>query len=296
MRILFQTQCPVKLPVVFLYLCFTCIACKDRSYSSPVGYDINKPDTRELGKSVNEISGLTFNNDDSTLLAISDSKRKIFQIDLYREKLKDYAEKMYTQSDFEDLVKIDTTIYVLISDGTIISMPPHVADSSRTTVYPTPFRGKNDFETMYYDPAANGLVVICKECEEEKGQHKRTAYRFDLMEKAFDDDPFYSISTTDIKAILKHDDADFRPSAAAINPIDKKLYIVGSAGSLFVKTDTKGNVLEAYNINPDIYPQPEGLAFGPDGTMYISNEGKYGKPTLLIFPYNKQKDASKQNK
>ncbi len=296
MRILFQTQCPVKLPVVFLYACLTCIACKDRSYSSPSGYNIQKPEVRELGKSVNEISGLTYNTDDSTLLAISDSKRKIFQIDLHREKLRDYAEKVYTQSDFEDIVKIDTAIYVLISDGSILSMPPHVADSSKTVVYPTPFRGKNDFETMYYDPAANGLIVICKECEEEKGQKKRTAYRFDLVEKSFDDAPFYSISTTDVKALVKNDDAEFRPSAAAINPKDKNLYIIASAGSLFVKTDTKGKVLEAYNLNPDVYPQPEGLAFGPDGTMYISNEGKYGKPTLLVFPYNTAQDAAKQNK
>ena len=293
---LFQTQCPGIFPVIFLSACLTCISCRDDSYGTPKGYNIKEPVIKELGKSVNEISGLTFNTDDSTLLAISDSKRKIFQIDLNREKLKDYAEKMFTQSDFEDIVKIDTTVYVLISDGTILGMPLHVADSSRTVVYPSPFRGKNDFETLYYDPAANGLIVICKECEEEKGQHKRTAYRFNLAEKAFDDAPFYSISTTDIKTILKNDDADFRPSAAAIHPKDKNLYIIGSAGSLFVKTDTKGKVLEAYNINPDLFPQPEGLAFGPDGTMYISNEGKYGKPTLLVFPYNAGQEAPKQNK
>jgi hypothetical protein len=163
-------------------------------------------------------------------------------------------------------------------------------------VHPSPFRGKNDFETMYHDPEANGLIVLCKECEEEKGQHKRTAYRFDLAEKTFDDSPFYSISTTDIKALVKNDDAEFRPSAAAIHPVDKNLYILASAGSLFVKTDKKGKVLEAYNLNPDLYPQPEGLAFGPDGTMYVSNEGKYGKPTLLVFPYNADQVASKQNK
>jgi len=293
---LFQTQCPVILPVVIISACLTFISCNERSYGSPKGYDIQKPDSRELGKSVNEISGLTFNTDDSSLLAVSDSKRKIFQIDLYREKLKDYAEKIYTQSDFEDLVKIDTIIYVLISDGTLISMPLHVSDSSRTVVYPSPFRGKNDFETMYYDPNANGLIVICKECEEEKGQHRRTAYRFDLIEKTFDDAPFYTISTDDVKALVKNDDAEFRPSAAAIHPKEKNLYILASAGSLFVITDTKGKVLEAFNLNPDIYPQPEGIAFSPDGTMYISNEGKYGKPTLLVFPYNtKQENAKKNN-
>ena len=292
---LFQTQCPVILPVIILVACLTLASCNERSYGSPKGYDIRKPDNRELGKSVNEISGLTFNTDDSSLLAVSDSKRKIFQIDLSREKLKDYAEKMYTQSDFEDLVKIDTNIYVLISDGTIIGMPLHVADSSQTIVYPTPFRGKNDFETMYYDRNANGLIIICKECEEEKGQHKRTAYRFNLSEKAFDDSPFFSISTQEVKSLVKNDDAEFRPSAAAIHPIEKNLYILASAGSLLVITDLKGKVLEAFNLNPDIYPQPEGIAFSPDGTMYISNEGKYGKPTLLVFPYNTKQETAEKN-
>lgn len=292
---LFQTQCPVIIPVVFLSVCLAFMSCNETSYGSPKGYNIKQPEARELGKSVNEISGLTYNTDDSSLLAISDSKRKIFQIDLVREKLKDYAEKMYTQSDFEDLVKIDTIIYVLISDGTIISMPLHVADSSKTVVYPSPFRGKNDFETMYYDPGANGLVIICKECEEEKGQRKRTAYRFDLAEKTFDDAPFFSISTEDVKAMVKNDDAEFRPSAAAIHPIEKNLYILVSAGSLLVITDTKGKVLETYNLNPDKYPQPEGIAFSPNGTMFISNEGKYGKPNLLTFPYKVKQDAAKKN-
>src|SRR5689334_7957383 len=97
---IFQTQCPGLLPAIFLCACLALISCNDRSYGSPEGYDIKKPESRELGKSVNEISGLAFNTDDSSLLAISDSKRKIFQIDLKKEKLKDYAEKIYTQSDF----------------------------------------------------------------------------------------------------------------------------------------------------------------------------------------------------
>src|SRR5215216_3699204 len=195
MRMLSQTQCPGILPLLFLSASLACISCSDRSYGSPKGYDIKKPEVRELGKSVNEISGLTYNPDDSSLLAISDSKRKIFQIDLHREKLKDYSEKIYTQSDFEDLVKLDTATYVLISDGTLISMPLHVADSANTIVYPSPFQGKNDFETLYYDPSAKGLIMICKECEAEKGEHQRTAYRFDLTTKTFDSSEFYSIST-----------------------------------------------------------------------------------------------------
>lgn len=293
---IFQTQCPGIFPVVFLCCALTCISCNDHSYGSPKGYNIKEPDFRELGKSVNEISGLTYNTDDSSLLAISDSKRKVFQIDLQREKLKDYSEKVYTQSDFEDLVKIDTTIYVLISDGTIISMPPNVIDSSNTVVYPSPFKGINDFEALYHDPAANSLVIICKECETEKGQRRRTAYRFDLAAKAYDTAAFYTISTQEVKSKVKNDDAEFRPSAAAIHPIEKKLYILASAGQLLVITDTKGKVMEAYNLNPDIFPQAEGITFAPNGTMYISNEGKFGKPSLLVFPYNANTDAPTKKK
>jgi len=147
---------------------------------------------------------------------------------------------------------------------------------------------------MYYDPTANGLIIICKECEAEKGEHRRTAFRFDLVTKTFDTAAFYNISTEEVKALLKNDDAEFRPSAAAIHPIENRLYILASAGQLFVITDLRGKVLEAYNLNPDLYPQPEGIAFSPKGTMYISNEGKYGKPTLLVFLYNSEDTSGKK--
>jgi uncharacterized protein YjiK len=34
-----------------------------------------------------------------------------------------------------------------------------------------------------------------------------------------------------------------------------------------------------------LYPQAEGIAFAPNGDLYISNEAKLGKPTLLYIPY-----------
>jgi len=294
MRKLFQTQCLSIVSFLMAMVGFGCIACTEHTYTSPSGYDIRKPVKSELGKDVNEISGLTFNPDDTTLLAISDSKRKIFQIDLRHLKLRDYSEKMYVQSDFEDLVKIDTTIYALISNGTIISMPLHVQDTLRTVAHPFWSTDKNDFETLYYDPAVKGLVMVCKSCPADKGKHIRSAYRFDLAGKKFDSSALYTISTEDVKAVMKNDDADFSPSAAAIHPVDKRLYILSSAGQLLVITDTKGKVLEGYNLNPDLYPQAEGICFAPNGTMYISNEGKYGKPTLLMFPYRHQTAGRKK--
>jgi uncharacterized protein YjiK len=67
------------------------------------------------------------------------------------------------------------------------------------------------------------------------------------------------------------------------------LYILSSAGNLLVITDTRGKAIAGYNLNPDDYPQAEGIAFAPNGDMFISNEGKQGKPTLKVFRYQSEK-------
>jgi uncharacterized protein YjiK len=84
---------------------------------------------------------------------------------------------------------------------------------------------------------------------------------------------------------LKDGKVEFKPSAAAIHPIEKNVYILSSAGQLLVVTDRKGKVQSAYRLNPNFYPQAEGIAFAENGDMYISNEAKLGKPTLLRLPY-----------
>jgi uncharacterized protein YjiK len=288
-----QTQCPALIIILLIGLISVVSSCDDNGLGSPQGYNLDKPVRKKLGKDLNEISGLTYNPDDNTLLAISDSKRKIYTINYRTQKLSDYAEKFYDQKDFEDLVKLDSAVYVLISDGTILEVPLKAKDDKRTTVHTFWQKGNNDIETLYYDSASNGLIMICKTCEHEKGENIRTAYRFDLASKKFDSSVFYTINSKDVKALLKDDDVKFRPSAAAINPIDKHLYILASAGQVIVKTDTKGVVLGAYKLHPDWHPQAEGIAFTPKGTMFISNEGKYGTPTLQIFTYH-QKPAKKK--
>src|SRR5687768_1161208 len=105
MQILFQTRCPALIMLVFVcsYTIFS--GCTQKSHGSPEGYDFRTPQKRELGKVLNEISGLNYNSDSHTLLGISDSKRKIFEIDVKKQKLRDYAEKFAKQADFEDIVK-----------------------------------------------------------------------------------------------------------------------------------------------------------------------------------------------
>jgi uncharacterized protein YjiK len=127
--------------------------------------------------------------------------------------------------------------------------------------------------------------MVCKQCAAEKGKNLRTAYRFNLSTRKFDTEPVYTISEKAVKDILRDGKVEFKPSAAAIHPLQKKLYILSSAGQLLVIADLKGNVQQAFRLNPTFYPQAEGITFSANGDMFISNEAKLGKPTLLKFKY-----------
>lgn len=290
MNQLLQTKCPIGWWMVLVCAITLQSGCKQQSYASPDGYDLNHPQKENLGKVLNEISGITFNNNDNTLLAISDSKEKVFQINLDKQKLKDYTDKVVpSKSDIEDIVKVDTTLYLLSSKGIIYEVPGKKKDTIGIKSYSFSSTDKNDFETLYYDPSANGLIMVCKHCPSDKGQETRSAYLFDLTKKQFDPSPFFTFSTADVKKILKDDDAKFDPSAAAIHPINKRLYVLSSAGNLLVIADNRGKIFEAYHLNPEQFPQAEGIAFASNGDMFITNEGKYGSATLQMFKYHNGK-------
>ncbi|MGZ5286808.1 MAG: SdiA-regulated domain-containing protein [Flavisolibacter sp.] len=285
MKKFIQTKCPLS-AICIVYAVTLLAGCNLQSYETPAGYDISKPQKSELGKVLNEISGISYNANDSSLLAISDSKRKVFEISLTRKRLRDYTKDIFPgNQDLEDIVNLEHTLYVMSSKGLLYEVPLNDEDTLNLVEHSFWSADKNDFESLYLDEEANGLIMLCKSCEADKGKQQRSAYRFDLQTKQFDTTAYYIISTTEVKSLMKDEDAKFDPSAARIHPINKKLYILSSAGNLLVITDTRGKPLEAFNLNPDDHPQAEGLAFSPNGDMYITNEGKYGTPTLQVFPF-----------
>ena len=250
---------------------------------SPPGYRLNRPAKEILKKKLAEISGIFYVPGEKTILAIADNDGMVFAMDSLGKNIYDYLPKPFAETqDYEDILKVDSIIYVLVSDGTIIQINKNADIISREKLA---ISGKNDFETMYYEPSSNGIIILCKKCALEKNIKARTAFRFDLKTNKFDSGSYYTISSQAVNDILKDGEAEFAPSAAAIHPLQKKLYILSSAGNLIVITDLKGKVERAFRINPDLFPQAEGITFTPRGDMYISNEAKLGKPSLLTFRY-----------
>lgn len=273
--------------IFFIILLLTLTACESkRVIYTPKGYDITKAQKTELGQNLDEISGIFWENED-IMLANNDETGKIFFINLKDKKDFDYHSLSFgKKNDYEDIVKVDTAIYLLISDGEIVEVTGYQdRDQVRSAVVASLKGGNNEFEALYYDKEVNSIIVLCKACHKEKDKI-RTAFRFDLSGKILGDTPYYEIDVSDIRKILNDNRAEFRPSAAAIHPIEHKLYILSSIGKLLVITDRSGNVEQAIPLSPSMFPQPEGIAFADNGDMYISNEiNTAERATLLKFKY-----------
>ncbi|RYY41718.1 MAG: hypothetical protein EOO08_00910 [Chitinophagaceae bacterium] len=289
-----------KISFLSLFACFLMASCQLFQHPhSPQGYVLPRPEKHFLGKKLNEISGVCYVRGTASLLAIADDKKHVFR--LFTDGTIDdyYTEEFAPSADYEDVVLVDSTVYVLASDGTVfvtrrsdsglqtreVRFDPPLPETVDRDEQGKPKEGEVDFETMYYDSSAHSLILLSKNIQGENKAGIRSAYRLDLATQRFDPKPFYVIKQKSIADVLKDGKAEFKPSAAAFHPFTHKLYILSSAGHLLVVTNGRDSVEEVFRLNPSFYPQAEGIAFAENGDMYISNEAKLGKATLLRIPY-----------
>lgn len=259
---------------------------KSKPIATPSRYDLNNPVEFKLPEGLNEISGLTYYPKDSSVFAIIDEDGLLFKIYLNGSgTIKKW--KFDKKHDFEDLVMHDSTFYVLISNGdietlkfsgdSIFANKSKLADAGKKT---------NEFETLYYDDSL-GLVMMCKDCEDDK---KKIVTAWGYSPDSISYNPnLFSIDVKQIAQKTGEEKLQFKPSAAAINPVTNELYILASVNKLLVIADRKGNVKEVYPLDPVIYKQPEGITFTPWGDLLISNEaGESGNANILIFKPKKK--------
>jgi hypothetical protein len=242
------------------------------------GYHTADKQVIVLDKELLEISGMYYLSD-TRIAAINDEEGKVF---LINSTTGDYTvSKFGRKRDYEDVVMVGDYYYVLESNGNIHRVP--VSTPNTEEEYEFPRDKKIEFETLYYDPYLKKLVLMSKEQRETK--KGVITYTFDMDSLQFSDNILYEIRRKEIHAHLKDNNAEFKPSAAAIHPITRKLFIVASVGKAMLQTTLDGKIEGAWQLNPDQFPQPEGITFAPNGDMFISNEGVNGKATILRFSY-----------
>ncbi len=265
-----------------------CIGCKAKAtgnFPTPKRYDLNRPYKMDLPSDLNEISGIVYYPRDKSIFAISDATGWLYKIyPTHNLAIKKW--KFAKNDDFEDIQLIDSTFYVLASSGDISKLQFVNADLLKTESFKFSEKGKNEFESLYYDAATRSLNMICKDCEADK-KKSISIWRFNIADQNFQLSPV-NIDVTIIAKDLGLDKVKIKPSATAINPITKELYILSSVNKLLIIADTNGKTKEVYPLDPSIFKQPEGIAFSPEGDLLISNEShETGPANILIFKMKK---------
>ena len=250
-------------------------------------YDIAKPHIINLPQELDEISGIAYYAKDTSVFAIVDEDGLLFKVPIkHPDQAREW--RFEEKKDFEDLILKDSIFYTLVSNGNIIAIK-FDGNKKISTVkldFGNTSKKENEFESLYFDDSTGKMIVLCKDCEDDK-KKKVSSFYYDDSSKSFL--PYMEIDVTVIAKTLKMDKLSLKPSAAAINPVTKDLYILCSVSKLLVITDRLGNFKDVFKLNPKIYKQPEGLAFTPEGDLIISNEVFLeGYATLLILK-NKKK-------
>ncbi|MEM1217311.1 MAG: SdiA-regulated domain-containing protein [Bacteroidota bacterium] len=257
-------------------------------------YHLREPDqTMELAPALNEISGLSMAYRDTRIAAVNDELGIIYLLDPQDGKILQEI-PFWKTGDYEGIEVKGSDAYIVKSSGTIYEVKYFGTEGQEVTKYNTVLGKENDVEGFCFNREGDKLLLACKGQAGIKGQdvEVKNIYSFDLETKTVDTIPYQQIVRARVNEFLQqnttipkleklveffdpsHPSFTLAPSAIAIQPGTGHLFLTSSVGKVFMVLDTDGKILYIEKLSKKIHPQPEGMCFANDGTLYISSEGK----------------------
>ena len=256
-------------------------------------YDLSHPSrTWNLPEELKEISGQAWVDKDH-LLAIEDFHPKLYLLrmdePLTIEQTSSFKETTKEKFDIEDVAIVNNTVYALWSHGAIYK----IADwrtNPKVKKLTTSLSKENNTECLCFDPVSHNLLIACKNetAGEDEKKSTRAIYEFNLANETLKPEPFLLIHKKDFLKVTD-EKLQFFPSAIAVHPFTHDIYILSTKDNkCMARYNYQGKLLSLQFIDKDLMPQPEGICFSPQGTLYISTQGRHGKAAAIFeFAYSK---------
>ncbi len=286
--------------IVLSFILASCVFCTwpESSTVSAIGYDLENPDqTFKMPKRLQEISGLGITADGKSLVAVQDEDGIVFFVNKTTGKVEREID-FWDDGDYEGVEMVGDDICVVKSSGTVYYIQSNGSKYDKVEKYNFFLDSDNDVEGLAYDAGNNRLLLACK-AKAGKGaefDQKKGIYSFNLATMQLEAEPAFTVSLDDVLNYLSrsnyledkdkllerfNEDADefaFAPSSLAIHPLTGQIFILSSVGKMLMVIDHSGKIVHLQKLKKKVHPQPEGICFDTDGTMYIANEGKDDDP------------------
>ncbi len=277
-------------------LCSSCKGCNEQpakvvravpTVPGPHGYDLKNPKKFIVSEPLHEISGIAFlRNNADTCYAIEDETGRLFHFHLGDGKFPAY--KFGKHGDYEDVTILnDAEFVVLRSDGSLFVFPLELikgGDNKTVRAYEH-ILPQGEYEGLYGDGGGK-LIALCKNCPDDDQAEEVSGYVLEYNSRhSLAITNHFKVKLPAEKLHSIHKKIKFHPSCLARNPVTSEWYIISSVNKVLVVLDGQFNVKELFDLDPVLFKQPEGLAFGRNGDMYISNEGVQGNANVLLFSY-----------
>ena len=245
-------------------------------------YDFERRTGRfDLPNRLDEVSGLAM-TPDGRLFAHDDEVGTLHEIDPTAESVgkRFYVGADRIRADFEGLAIVDDRFFLISSLGLLYEFREAAdREASPYRVTDLGIGSSCEVEGLDYDAVDDALFVACKRVTPDP--EAIVVHRVPLDPER---DRLSPIVVPKSQLGAFDLGSNFSPSAIAITSSGTFL-LVAAAEEKLIEVDRSGRIVAGVRLPRNRHPQPEGLAIGPDGTLYIADEqnGQDARITLYAL-------------
>jgi len=233
-----------------------------------------------------EISGLALTAD-GRLLAHNDEVARIFEIDFRRGAIvKSFGVgRPLLRGDFEGIAVAGDSIYLLASNGRVVAFREGKnAEEVEYRIRDPGLSPECEFEGIAFEPAANSLVLACKDTYRAADAGSLVLFRLPLSGAGGGRATRLSIPPGRIAGFGRSDGPS--PTDLTIDAVSGHLVLVAARARLLIELTPAGEVVRAERL-PSRHVQAEGIAIsggGGERFLIVSDESvQWRQATITVY-------------
>ncbi len=235
----------------------------------------------ELGRSLREISGLAI-TEDGRLFAHDDERATVYELDPHtgRRLRRFHLGRPVVPGDFEGLAVEGDTFYLITSRGVLYRFrEPAARDVTAFGAVDTGVGARCEVEGLAYDPVDGMLLAPCKTVPPREAPYL-VIYRLTTGPRPR---PASVLRVPLARLEAFGLPASFHPSGIEVDPRTRTIVLISARDRVVLELSRDLRIVDAVRLRQHRHPQMEGVAFAPDGSLLIADEGRSGRGRLTRY-------------